>query len=190
MIFTDGQLLTADDINNFLLNRENNPELDEVKRQALQRIDELKNSIPPSGKPLTTLPLEFKTDEVLQAWKLAVKRNSQEEFYKHPSVLTIAPSIEGYPQFISYDPASMRVPLFCTRMDKNHEYCPFEYYSRFNQFTGFKYKKDFSLGKLTTVHFITIAARIGEIKLKYDPQYYDSAVIEEVPDDLTKLRHQ
>ena len=129
MIFTDGQLLTADDINNFLLNRENNPELDEAKRQALQRIDELKKSIPPSGKPLTTLPLEFKTDEVLQAWKLNVKRNSQEEFYKHPSVLTIAPSIEGYPQFISYDPASMRVPLFCTRMDENHESCPFEYLS-------------------------------------------------------------
>lgn len=184
MIFTDGQLLTATDINQFLLNRETNPDLHAAKTTALQRIEELKASIPSGGKPLEELPASFKADLVMQAWSLKYTRTKEEvaigDYGK--DVITIqSESISDFPQhFLIYDHVTMRIPKL-------------EFYWGRNIGQDFIDLQDNTFKPLSYINdpqekrFITFSKKKTKLTIDSYWKYFTNTSIEEVPDDLTKL---
>ncbi|MBB5846541.1 hypothetical protein F4555_001337 [Mobiluncus mulieris] len=187
MIFTDGQLLTATDINNFLLNRETNPELDKAKTQALQHIEELKTSIPKGGKPLDELPEYYFNSEavVMQAWSLKYTRNKEEVRYKDNDWIEIQAedSILFPKYFLTYDHKTMTIDTFSSweeNMGKNlieHDGWPHKPV----------YKPSSYIHAPQEIRFITFSSKKTKLKIDYNISYLDNTSLEEVPDDLTKL---
>ncbi|MCI6584476.1 MAG: hypothetical protein MSC45_05345 [Mobiluncus sp.] len=188
MIFTDGQLLTADDINSFLLNRETNPALDEAKTQALTRIETLKNQIPQGGTELTNLPQGFIKDSVVQAWKLNWTRNTQVEIYqKDPGIGIKADEIPNC-RFIYLEYETKSIPIFSTDYDtSNHASCPFIRQGWPHEDMGFKYKNEIENGETKEIYFITINKRIESLELVYHSEYYTEAAIEEITNEIPQL---
>lgn len=191
MIFTDGQLLTADDINNFLLNRETNPALDEAKAQALERIETLKSQIPAGGTELTELPNGYIADSIVQAWKLGWTRNSQEEYYKKNPGIGIKSTTElNRCHFIYFNPETKNIPVFSpeTKGDYlEHDSCPFKAHRSFDEDMGYEYKNEIPNGETKEIYFITINKRIESLELVYHSEYYTEAYIEEITNEIPQL---
>lgn len=209
MIFTDGQLLTATDINQFLLNRETNPELDKAKTQALQRIQELKTSIPSGKKQLSNLPSNFVTDAVIQNWKLSFTTDSS-QWRENKVQVNLIPDVQvsDCPLLCVYKHEIMRIPTFGLSPKRtiflseyegnpfnlNSEYSKYFYISSNpgrDKFLGDIYfsawDDSYKGGTSMTWYFITINKRMNLRVGKINTRQIERASIEEVPDDLTKL---
>lgn len=204
MIFTDGQLLTADDINNFLLNRETNPGLDEAKTQALARIETLKSQIPQGGTELTTLPQGFITDCVLQAWKLSITRNNTEiGAWAYDQTIEInAPQSKQTCSILVYNHSDMRLPPILVRIAETTDSSRKKYTKLYtaredgtentdlyadNARITYMAKPETGISK--EIFFITISQKLTLTQVIAPEKYYTKATIEEVPDDLPKLLH-
>ncbi len=185
MIFTDGQLLTATDINNFLLNRETNPELDKAKTKALQRIEELKKSIPAGGQPLEKLPSNFNsTAVVMQTWSLKYTRKNNEVDIGDYGKDVIEIKTERYTDFpkyfLVYNHETMRIPELDWFWGVNLG----EYFidPQKNTFRATGHVDD-----PQEIRFITFSEKKIKLKIESHWKYFSNTSIEEVPDDLTKL---
>lgn len=183
MHFTDGQLLTADDINNFLLNRETNPQLDEAKAATLSRIRELEKTIPAAGQDLTTLPACFITDAVPQAWKFSFKRTDQDFSTWETERIDIRSDVNvDKLALIKYDQDNHRFNSFSADATRLILLSPWA--ARGNTLM---YDTTYiSKGRAVTEYFVTLNKKMN-LKINTTSSAYSDVVIEEIVDGINAL---
>lgn len=183
MHFTDGQLLTAADINNFLLNRETNPQLDEAKAATLSRIRELEKTIPAAGQDLTTLPTCFITDAVPQAWKFSFKRTDQDFSTWETKRIDISSDVNiDNLALIEYDQDNRTFNSFssdATRLKPSSPWAARGYTLMYD--TTY-----ISKGRAVTEYFVTLNKKMN-LKINTNSSAYSDVVIEEIVDGINAL---
>lgn len=191
MLFTDGQLLTAADINNFLLNRETNPELEQAKALSLQRINELKQSIQ-HGDNLRNVPHSFVLNSKIRAWKITITRNNYKKYNNTINVSSASGFINYYNSqaFVEYDPTTMKLignlEFFSDYYDgKKHVFMFSSNYSASGDIITYNFGDTFRIGD--SRHLITISENANLRLASPDGSRITECKVEEVPDDLTKL---